>query len=124
MPDAERDYFERIQGPAKSKKRRTRTVEKSIERSKKNIKKTIASSQLNLEKFLNPTKQEEGLLRSSNYRKFGASVELNEEADIDFEDRYQLYDQEQNYMNFDLLQQEIKTIWQLISQNNSQILVL
>lgn len=62
--------------------------------------------------------------RSSNYRKFDGSTKLNEAVDIEYEDRYQLYDQEQNYMNFDLLQQEIKTIWQLISQNNSQILVL
>jgi len=42
-------------------------------------------------------------------------------AQQELEDIYQQYDQEQNYMDFTVLKAEIKTIWQFISQNNSQI---
>jgi len=42
-------------------------------------------------------------------------------AQQELEDIYQQYDQEQNYMDFTVLKAEIKTIWQFIIQNNSQI---
>lgn len=86
-------------------------------RAKVNIKRTIAASQLNLEAFLNPTKDSISR-RGSSFKRFTSSAGEDDMAE-ELEDAYELYEQESNYMNFDLLQEEIKTIWQFMNQNNN-----